>query len=246
MALPKAKGSTTMTEPNLNILGQLEGEWRDLCSGIRREKLEELFMQVTAATMQKSYTLTDMERSEALAIHDQTERDFLASIEGLSQAQWTFRPGPNRWSVQETAEHIVLVEAFLAPALQQTLAQEPDAVLEEKVSDRLGYVNFASSWEAMKVRVLDRSARGIDAPPPMVPKGQWSLAETQRRYREAHATIRELLTRPNLDLKAHIFTGGPGTFTCDHWLTLVSLHTRRHLGQITETKMTGASEGFPK
>src|ERR1035438_8300365 len=100
-----------MTEPNLNILEQLEGEWRDLCSGIRQETLEELFMQATAAATQTSYALTDAERAEALAIHDQTEADFLAHIEGLTDAQWTFRPGPDRWSVQEAAEHIVIVES---------------------------------------------------------------------------------------------------------------------------------------
>jgi uncharacterized damage-inducible protein DinB len=224
-----------MTGPSLNILEQLEGEWRDLCSGIRQEKLEELFMQATAATMQLSATLTDAERAEALAIHDQIETDFLASIEGLSEAQWTFRPGPDRWTVQETAEHIVIVESFLGPALQQTLAKDPDPGLVEN-----------PSFEVMKLRVLDRSQRNFRAPEPMVPHGQWSIQETARRYRETHAAIRDLLARPDLDLKAHVFTGGPGTFTCDHWLTLVSLHTRRHLGQIVETKMTGASGGFPQ
>jgi uncharacterized damage-inducible protein DinB len=224
-----------MTDPNLNILEQLEGEWRDLCSGIRQEKLEELFMQATAATMQLSATLSDAERAEALAFHDQTEADFLANIEGLSEAQWTFRPGPDRWTVQETAEHIVIVESFLGPAVQQTLTKDPDPSVVEN-----------PPFEVMKLRVLDRSLRGFRAPEPMVPHGQWSTAETAQRYREAHAVIRELLTRPDLALKAHVFTGGPGTFTLDHWLTLVSLHTRRHLGQIVETKLTGASEGFPK
>jgi uncharacterized damage-inducible protein DinB len=223
-----------MTEPNLNILEQLEGEWRDLCSGIRQEKLEELFMQATATALQTSYTLTDAERAVALAIHDQTEADFLAHIEGLSEAQWTFRPGPNRWTLQETAEHIVLVESVVGPNVQQALTKDPDASLVEN-----------PPFEMMKFRVMDRSQRGFQSPPPMTPHGQWSIAETVRRYREAHAVIRDLLTRPELDLKAHLFTGGPGTFTLDHWLTLVSLHTRRHLGQIVETKLTGASGGFP-
>jgi hypothetical protein len=114
-------------------------------------------------------------------------------------------------------------------------AKEPEASLVEN-----------PPFEMMKLRVMDRSQRGFQAPPPMTPHGQWSIAESARRYREAHAAIREMLTRPDLDLKAHVFTGGPGTFTLDHWLTLVSLHTRRHLGQIVETKLTGASGGCPR
>ena len=54
-----------MTDPNLNILEQLEREWRDLCSGIRQEKLEELFMQATAVATQTSYALTEAERAAA-------------------------------------------------------------------------------------------------------------------------------------------------------------------------------------
>ena len=125
--------------------------------------------------------------------------------------------------MQETAEHIVKVESFLGPAVQQTLVKDPDPSVVEN-----------PPFEVMKLRVLDRSHRGVRAPEPMIPHGQWSPAETAQRYREAHAVIREMLTRPDLALKAHVFTGGPGTFTLDHWLTLVSLHTRRHLGQIVK------------
>ncbi len=234
-----------MTDPNLNILGQLEHEWRDLLSGIRQEKLEELYMQATALAL-ATVSLTATERTDALAIHDSTERDFLAAIDGLSEAQWTFKPAPDRWSVQETAEHVILVEAFIAPIVQQTLAKEPDAAIEEAVSSRTGFLQIGSAWETMRVRIMDRSTRGIIAPDPFQPKGQWSAAETARRYKEGHAAIRELLSKPDLPLKAHLFSGGPGTFTLDHWLTLASLHTRRHLGQITETKMTAQSAGFPK
>jgi hypothetical protein len=224
-----------MTDPNLNILEQLEREWRDLCRGIREEKMEELFMQVAAATIQASAELTGEERAEALAFHDQTERDFLQSIEGLTEAQWTFRPALDRWSVQETAEHVVLVESMLGLGLAQTLARDPDPALTEQ----------PHAWEAMKLRALDRFYRGFNAPPPAQPHGQWSIEETQRRFREGRAATRELLARPGLPLKDHAFNAGPGTFNCYHWLVLLSLHARRHLGQITEVKLTAASGGYP-
>jgi hypothetical protein len=227
-----------MTDPNLNILERLEREWRDLCSGIRQDKMEELFMQVATATKQSSasFTLTDAERTEALALHDRTDQDFLQQIEGLSEAQWTFRPGPNRWSVQETAEHVILAESFIQGGVKESLAKDTDPNAGEE----------AYTWETMKIRVMDRSVRGFQAPPPMSPRGQWSLADTVRRFRESRAAIRELLATPDLPLKAHLFAGPPGTFTCYHWLVLVSLHTRRHLAQIVEVKTTAAGTGFPQ
>jgi hypothetical protein len=221
---------------HLNILEQLESEWRDLCSGIRQEKMEELLMQVAAATMQLTETLTDAERAEALAFHDQVERDFLESFQNLNDAQWTFHPGPGRWSVQEIAEHVILAESFIGPGVEQLLSKDPDPAAEEK----------PGSWDAMRIRVFDRSVRGIQAPAPMVPQGQWSIEETARRFRETRGKIRALLANPDAPLKSRVFAGPPGTFTCHHWLMLVSMHTRRHLAQIVEVKTTAAGAGFPQ
>ena len=42
-----------------------------------------------------------------------TERMFLDETAGLSEAQWKFKPGPDRWSVAECAEHITASEELL-------------------------------------------------------------------------------------------------------------------------------------
>jgi hypothetical protein len=48
-------------------------------------------------------TLTAQEREAALQNFQTTRDNFLKSIAGLSQKQWTFEPGPDRWSVAEVA-----------------------------------------------------------------------------------------------------------------------------------------------
>jgi len=224
------------TDLGPNILEQLELEWRGLCAGIRQEKMEDLFMQVTAAAQQThEQQLTEAERAEALAPHDQTEQDFLAAIQGLSEAQWTFKPGPQRWSIQEVAEHVTRVEAFLGGAIAQTMEKDPDPNLEEN----------PAAYAAIKAMVLDRSIRRVATSGPTVPTGEWTVKETVQRYKDAHAQMRELLTRPGLPLKGRCFTGPPGTFTCHHFLMLIPMHTRRHLAQIADIKATGANAGFP-
>ena len=146
-----------MTDYIPNIVEQLDREWRELGAGIRQRKMEQMFMQVLEASSQ----LTDAERAEALATHDQTDADFIAAIEGLNDAQWAFRPGANRWSIQETAEHIVLVAAMLGSSVEQTLAQGSDPNLVEP----------EGAYERMRILVLDRSFRGMQAPPPVSPHG---------------------------------------------------------------------------
>jgi hypothetical protein len=38
---------------------------------------------------------------------------FLDATQGLSVAQWNFKPSPERWSVAECANHIALTEGFV-------------------------------------------------------------------------------------------------------------------------------------
>src|SRR5580658_2717257 len=58
-------------------------------------------------------TLTSQEREAALKQFETTRDNFIKSIAGLSPAQWTFKPAPDRWSVAEVAEHITLSESTL-------------------------------------------------------------------------------------------------------------------------------------
>src|SRR5262245_24907306 len=201
-----------MTDENSKIVERLESEWQELAAGIRQEKLEAMFMKVLEASSQ----LTDSERAEALALHDETDRDFLAAIEGLTEAQWVFRPGLNRWSIQEAAEHAILVAEWLGSGLEQALSQPPDPALTEP----------PGLYDKMKIRVLDRSVRGIQAPPPVSPRNHWTIEETLARFREIRSRARALLFNPDLPLKSTIFSSMPGTFNCYHWLVLISLHTR--------------------
>ena len=65
--------------------------------------------QTTAAPA--STTLTAEEREAALRSLEGTEDAFLQSIAGLSDKQWRFKPGPDRWSIAEVSEHIAISES---------------------------------------------------------------------------------------------------------------------------------------
>src|ERR1035438_295913 len=78
-------------------------------------------LSVVPAMAADGGTLNDAERAFLIEQMEVSKKAFLASIAGISEAQWTFKPAPNVWSVQECAEHIVLSETFLFDTTQQIL-----------------------------------------------------------------------------------------------------------------------------
>jgi hypothetical protein len=62
----------------------------------------------------------------------QTQKDFLKSIDGLSEAQWKFKPAPDRWSVAEVAEHIALSEEMFGENITGKVLKTPAATAEQK------------------------------------------------------------------------------------------------------------------
>src|SRR5712671_4223566 len=55
--------------------------------------------------------MTPQERTQVLNWLEESRKEFLAAIDGLTDQQWKWKPAPDRWSVGEVAEHIVLAEA---------------------------------------------------------------------------------------------------------------------------------------
>src|SRR5689334_13240427 len=76
------------------------------------------------------------ERARVTQYLEDSQKEFLAAIEGLSDAQWKWKPAPERWSVGETAEHIVLTEAALFQNVKKALASEPNPNWEEKTKGK--------------------------------------------------------------------------------------------------------------
>src|SRR5262245_52360954 len=76
-------------------------------------------------------TLSDAERKAAVAYLEDTRKKFLDSLQGLSEAQWKFKPGPDRWSVAEVAEHIAISEETILGLITGQILKSP-AMPEKK------------------------------------------------------------------------------------------------------------------
>lgn len=177
--------------------------------------------------------LTQQERDSLLQHLEQTRQAFLDSISGLSDAQWTFRAGPDRWSIAEVAEHIAISEATILQLVTDKMLKgpaippNPSPVSDEKLL----------AW------LLDRTSR-FQAPEMLKPTNRWATRDALTNdfltARDQTATYVKTTTD---DLHGH---GGPHPIfkMLDgyQWVLLISGHSARHTAQIEEVK---ASPGYP-
>jgi len=183
-----------------------------------------------------STTLTPYEREFALKQFETTRDNFLKSISGLSQKQWTFKRGPDRWSVAEVAEHITVAETTIMGLIQNKVLQSPAAPEKrEQVKEK---------DQLILQRMPDRSHKA-QAPEILKPTGRWATeAELTKTFEDARKTNMEYIRTTNDDLRDHFFDHPVfGTLDGYQWLLLLSAHSARHTAQIEEVK---ADPNLPK
>ncbi len=179
-------------------------------------------------------SLTAAEREKAVQYLEQTRDGVIAATKGLSEAQMKFKPGPDRWSVAETLEHIALAEDYLLGNVTQKIMKAP-AGPADRDTGKLDALILSA--------VPDRSTKR-QAPGPLVPSGRWTPAETLAHFEQSRAkTIEFLKSTP--DLREHASADNPFQQPMDayEWLLFISAHSERHTKQIAEVK---ADPNFPK
>ena len=179
-------------------------------------------------------TLSQADRYKGVQYLQQTREGVEAAVKGLSDAELKFKPAPDRWSVAETLEHIALAEDFLLQNVSDKVMKAPAGAADRDTAKVDGFVLAA---------VPDRSHKA-QAPPPLVPSGRWTPADTLDRFLKSRArTIEFLQSTP--DLRAHVPPDNPFKQPMDayDWLLFISAHSERHTKQILEVK---ADPNFPK
>jgi hypothetical protein len=188
------------------------------------------------ATQAAPTTLTADERTAALQQFQTTHDNFLKSIAGLSQKQWTFKLAPDRWSVAEVAEHIAVSESTLLGLVQQRIMQSP--ATPEKREQVKG------KDQMILERLPDRSHKA-QAPEFLRPTGRWATeADLTKAFEDSRKATMDYVRTTNDDLRDHFFDHPVfGTLDGYQWLLLISAHSARHTAQIEEVK---ADPNFPK
>ena len=179
--------------------------------------------------------MTQEERAKVIRLLKQSQDEFLSAIDGLTEAQWKFKAGPDRWSIGETAEHIVLAEGLLFASVEKALASPPNADWEAQTERKTAFLERV---------MLDRSHKA-QAPEAIRPVGL-TRAQVIEKYKAARAKTMKFAEETDLPLKeftaVHPFPVF-NTLNAYQWLIYIPLHNLRHDLQIAEVK---ASPGYPK
>jgi DinB superfamily len=180
-------------------------------------------------------TLNDAERAFLIEQMEMSKKAFLSSISGITEAQWTFKPAPTVWSVQECAEHIVLSESYIFGLSQQVL-KTPAVARPDKSN-----LEFDRQLAA---GVQDRS-RKATAPEPIDPAGRAaSLTPTDaaKLFTEKRDQHEEYVKTTSDELRTHVGPGPVGPMDSYQVLVLMATHTARHTAQIKEVQ---ANPNYP-
>jgi hypothetical protein len=187
----------------------------------------------TVAQQATTAPSAQQDREKAVAYLEETRAKFLKSIDGLSEAQWKFKAGPDRWSIAEVAEHIAISEGTILGLIQQKMLAMPAPKPDEKVAD-----------EKVIESLLDRTSK-FQAPEMLKPVNKWATKEALVKDFNAarDQTIQFIKTTPE-DLRAHA-APHPVLKTLDthQWVLLIGGHSARHTLQIEEVK---TAAGYPK
>jgi len=185
---------------------------------------------------EKKSALTDQERAEAVKYFEETRQSFLDAIKGLSDAQWRYKAGPDRWSIAEVAEHIAVSEETLFNLVTKQLMQAP-AAPEKKEA--------AKGKEALiRTSITNRSVKA-QAPEMLKPTNRWATQEELVKvFNASRDKTVAYIKETQDDLRSH-FYAHPVFKDLDayQWLIFISGHSARHTGQINEVK---EDPGYPK
>ncbi len=169
-------------------------------------------------------TLSQGERDFAMSSLHASRKMFLDSISGLTAAQWKFKPAPDRWSIAEIAEHVVLADD-LKPV--QEMLKSPVAVAG--TADR----KQDAKWlEKMADRTNKRKAE-----PAMQPTGRWATpAAVAAEFRQRRDHMIQYVETTRDALRDHTTGTGENAFDAYQFIVMLAGHTQRHVAQINEVK----------
>lgn len=169
----------------------------------------------------------------------QTRNYVIGATKGLSAAQWKFKPSPDRWSIAEILEHIVVTQEFGLGPIKAQLANAPSASNPN-----------AKTIDAVVMQQFPDRTKKFTAPEMLQPTGRWTPGEMLERLNKNHALlIAQLESTP--DLREHSIPAPPlkalskGAYeNMDgyQWILASAGHTERHTKQILEVK---ADPNFP-
>ena len=167
---------------------------------------------------------------------ERTRDAFVNAAHDLSEAQYQFRPDPERWSIGQVVEHVALAELRLLDLVTTKLPQAP--------APSAGKARGAARFARLDTVVPSREQRRIVAPDMLVPKGTWASPEVSlAAFVEARDQTIAAAAAAGPEALEHVLPHRFfGDLDVEEWAYFMALHSARHTAQVVEIK---SAPGFP-
>ena len=195
-----------------------------------------ILLTVCTAVAVKAQDVSQADKDRALAYLESTKKGVVEATKGLSDPQWNFKAGPDRWSIAEVMEHLAAAEDMIRGMNQDQVMKS--APIPARDSAELQKI------DAMVVAMVPDRSHKIQAPEPLKPTNRFgSPTDAEKHFLESRTTTEEYL-KTATDLRAHAIDSPMGVKLDGYeWILLIAAHSERHTKQMLEVK---ADPNFPK
>jgi DinB superfamily len=171
--------------------------------------------------------LTEKERETALGLLTRSRSVVIDAVDGVSDEQARWKPGPDRWSILEYVEHLAVGEDALVALVKRILDSPAQPETEEARRER---------EKKVRETVIPRGAN--QAPERMKPAGRFaSLQKALDAFLAARERTLDYARTTTEDLRSH-FAPHPvlGPLDGYQWLAGNARHAETHAKHILEIR----------
>ncbi|WP_207513543.1 DinB family protein [Longitalea luteola] len=194
---------------------------------------------MASALMMLSFLVVDpiskKERNYASKLLKDTEKRLKDEIKGLSEAQLKFKPGSDKWSIEECVKHLAASEEMFWQTLEGTVKMpaNPEKRSEITVTD-----------EQLVQRIGDRTTK-VKTNDKLMPENlpYKDTDEAFESFKKNRDKVMEYVKSTNDGLRDHITQTPIGMIDSYQLILFTAAHSNRHTQQIKEVK---SDPNFPK
>ncbi|HTB14942.1 MAG TPA: DinB family protein [Bryobacteraceae bacterium] len=171
--------------------------------------------------------ITEKERETALALLARSRTALLTAVEGVTEEQARWKPGPERWSILEYVEHLAVSDDALVAMVKRSL-------------EAPGHVETEEERKAREQKIRETPLpRGVNhAPESLKPVARFaSLADAVSAFLAARERTIEYAQSTTDDLRSHFAPHSVlGQLDGYQWLCGNARHVENHAAHVVEIR----------
>jgi hypothetical protein len=169
------------------------------------------------------------------------ERELLkAAVQAVPEGDRERKPGPGRWSVAETVEHVAVVERVVAGQVKKMVAEAREKGLARETET-------GSVMSSLDVNLVTSRDTRVQGPDFVAPRGEMTADQALAALDETHAALKDAMASGDGLALGEISFPHPmfGPLNLYQWMVALGGHDGRHRAQIEETAQALAGEAAP-